>query len=124
MKAMLKRFPDGFGKGKMIWKTVTAAAVMGFTFSLAAGTSPANEDEEGETRSGNYESKFYGTVEKAPQRNIGTWVIRKRDIAVTKETIIIERHGKAVPGAYVEVEGMNTGKAFTAHRIEVKRSKR
>lgn len=124
MQAMLKRLPYGSGKGKMIWKTVTAAAVMGFTFSLAAGTVQANEDEAGETRAGSYESIFYGTVEKTPRGNIGTWVVNKRDIAVTKETRIIEKHGKAAAGAYVEVEGMNTGKTFYAHRIEVKRSKR
>ena len=124
MQAMLKRSPDGFGKGKMIWKTVTAVAVMGFTFSLAPGTAPANEDNGGENRAGSYESKFYGTVEKAPRGNVGTWVINKRDIAVTKETRIIEKHGKAAPGAYVEVEGSNTGKNFTAFKIEVKRSNR
>jgi hypothetical protein len=124
MQAMLKRLPDGLGKGKMKWRTVTAAAVMGVTFSLATGMAPANEDDVGETRAGSYESRFYGTVEKAPRGNIGTWVVNKRDIAVTKETRIIEKHGKAAAGAYVEVEGSNTGKNFTAFKIEVKRSKR
>lgn len=124
MKIRLKRLTDGFGKGKIIWKAVTAAAVMTFIFFLAAGKAPASEDEAGEARAGSYESKFYGTVEKAPRGNIGTWVINKRDIVVTRETRIIEKHGKAAAGAYVEVEGSNTGKNFSALKIEVKRSKR
>jgi hypothetical protein len=123
MKAMLKRSPDGFGKGKKIRQTVTAA-LLGLGISLTAGSPLASNYEGEDNNSSSYESIFFGTVEKAPQGNIGTWVISKRDIAVTRETRISERHGKAVPGAYVKVEGMNTGKAFTAHKIEVKRSKR
>jgi len=102
----------------------TVTAVLGFAFITTTGTPLAGEDGSEETPPVRYESKFYGTVEKLPQGMVGTWVINKRDIAITRETRISERHGKAVPGAYVEVEGINTGNAFTAHKIEVKRSKR
>jgi len=102
----------------------TVTAVLGFVFIIGTGTPLAGENGSEENPPERYESKFYGTVEKLPQGMVGTWVINKRDIAITKETRISERHGKAAPGAYVEVEGINTGKAFTAHKIEVKRSKR
>jgi hypothetical protein len=114
---------DGFRGGKKIGQAVTAA-LLGLGISLTAGSALASDFEGEDNNPSSYESRFFGTVEKAPRGNIGTWVINKRDIAVTKETRISEGHGKAVPGAYVEVEGMNTGKAFTAHKIEVKRSKR
>jgi hypothetical protein len=117
------KMKDGFSNGKKIGQTV-AAALLGLGIFLSAGATLASDNEGEDNYPSSYESKFFGTVEKAPKGNIGTWVISKRDIAVTKETRISERHGKAVPGAYVEVEGMNTGKAFTAHKIEVKRSKR
>ena len=102
----------------------TITAVLGFVFITGSGTPSAGENGSEESHPERYESKFYGTVEKLPQGMVGTWVINKRDIAITKETRISERHGKAAPGAYVEVEGINTGNAFTAHKIEVKRSKR
>jgi hypothetical protein len=113
---------DGFRKGKNIGQTLTA--LLGLCLSLTAGSAMAGENGSEESSPERYESRFYGTVEKLPQGMVGTWVINKREIAITKETRISERHGKAVPGAYVEVEGINTGKAFTAHKIEVKRSKR
>jgi hypothetical protein len=114
---------DGFRDRRRIGQAV-AAALLGIGISLSAGSALASDIEGEDNHPSSYESRFFGTVEKAPQGNIGTWVINKRDIAVTRETRITERYGKAVPGAYVEVEGMNTGKAFTAHKIEVKRSKR
>ena len=117
------RMKDGFRDGKKLGQTVTAA-LLGLGISLTASSALASNHDGKENHPTAYESRFFGTVEKAPQGNVGTWVISKRAIAVTRETRISERHGKAVPGAYVEVEGMNTGKAFNAHRIEVKRSKR
>jgi hypothetical protein len=110
--------------GNMFRQISTVAAVLGFAIITSTGTPLAGEAGSEESSPERYESKFYGTVEKLPQGLVGTWVINKRDIAITKETRISERHGKAVPGAYVEVEGVNTGNAFTAHKIEVKRSKR
>ena len=113
----------GFRDGRKIGQTV-AAALLGLGICLSSGSTLASDNESEDYYPSSYESKFFGTVEKAPLGKIGTWVIGKRDIAVTRETRINERHGKAVPGAYVEVEGMNIGKAFTAHKLEVKRSKR
>jgi hypothetical protein len=69
-------------------------------------------------------SKFYGTVEKIPADRIGSWTVNGREIKVTGATRIKEEYGSAVSGAYVEVEGSNTGKVFTADKIEVKRSKK
>jgi hypothetical protein len=69
-----------------------------------------------------YESKFYGTVEKMPEGIDGVWVVNGKEVLVTKDTIIKEKHGKAAVGAYVEVEGNLSGKAFTAYEIEVKRA--
>jgi hypothetical protein len=111
-------------RGNNFRQIYTVTAVLGFALLATPGTPLAGEDGSDETPPERYESKFYGTVEKLPHGMVGTWVINKRDIAITKETRISERHGKAAPGAYVEVEGVNTGKAFTAHRIEVKRSRR
>jgi hypothetical protein len=70
------------------------------------------------------ESKFYGTVQKIPPERVGTWVVNGREILVTKETRIREEYGTVAEGAYVEVEGNNTGKTFTACKVEVKRAKK
>jgi hypothetical protein len=119
-----KRSSENQQNGNHSRHIFTLTAVLGFVFITGSGTLLAGEIGSEESPPERYESKFYGTVEKLPQGMVGTWIINKRDIAITKETRISERHGKAVPGAYVEVEGINTGKAFTAHKIEVKRSKR
>lgn len=74
--------------------------------------------------SGMAESKLYGTVQNIPSDRIGTWKVNGRTVKVTIETRITEEYGKAVAGAYVEVVGDNTGKFFSAHKIEVKRAKR
>jgi hypothetical protein len=63
-------------------------------------------------------------VKKIPADRLGTWVVNNREIMVTKETRIKEEYGSAAEGAYVEVEGNNTGKTFTAYKIEVKRAKK
>lgn len=69
-------------------------------------------------------SKIYGVVEQLPEKgHSGTWVVHGRKIAVTKDTILKQKHGRAEVGAYVEVEGTHAGKTFTAHEIEVKRTK-
>ena len=104
---------------------VAVAALL--SLSVAAGGVLADDHEgrrAGEHRKGgDYESKIYGTVEKLPEDLVGTWVVNSREIEVTKETKIKEKHGKAEAGAYVEVEGNVTGKTFTAYEVEVKRSK-
>jgi hypothetical protein len=74
--------------------------------------------------SGRGESKFYGTVQKIPADRIGSWTVNGREIKVTGATRIKEEYGAAVSGSYVEIEGSNTGKVFTADKIEVKRAKK
>ncbi len=124
MRAGLARRVEGFGVGWLSWKAVLLATCLGIALSPTGLTaSAAGGENETEDRAAGYESKIYGTVEKVPPGLIGVWVIGKRDVVVTRETRISERHGKAAVGAYVEVEGNNTGKMFSATRMEVKRSK-
>ncbi|HEX9022513.1 MAG TPA: DUF5666 domain-containing protein [Geobacteraceae bacterium] len=98
------------------------AVCFGFALSPTV-TALADDEREGEDRPASYESRIYGTVEKMPPERVGLWVVGRRDIIVTKETKIVERHGKVEVGAYVEVKGNNTGRRFSASRMEVKRSK-
>lgn len=103
-------------------------AGMGITVALTTGQafSSGQKSEESYERhvSERSESKIYGTVEKAPSGRVGSWVVNGREIAVTRDTRIKEEYGTAAVGAYVEVEGSNTGKLFSAHKIEVKRAKK
>jgi hypothetical protein len=110
--------------------TRSAAVVAGLALSIAIGAGPAfsssdrgNEGSE-KHESGKSESKLYGTVQKIPADRIGSWTVNGREIKVTADTRIKEEYGKAVSGSYVEVEGTNTGKVFTATKIEVKRAKK
>jgi len=103
---------------------MTVAALL--SLSLAAGTALAGDHgrRAGEYHErGDYESRIYGLIEKLPQDRVGAWVVNGREIVVTKDSWIREKHGKAEVGAYVEVEGNVTGKAFTAYEVKVKRSK-
>ncbi len=109
-------------KRRFFCRALSVAACFGFALS-SAGTAPADDERVWEDEPASYESRIYGTVEKIPPERVGLWVIGRRDIIVTRETRIIERHGKVAVGAYVEVEGNNTGKRFSASRMEVKRSK-
>lgn len=84
----------------------------------------SSEDHEHGHGSAKSESKFYGIVQKIPADRIGSWTVNGREIKVTSATRIREEYGAAVSGAYVEVEGSNTGKIFTAVKIEVKRAKK
>jgi len=106
---------------RLFRKTFWLAAFAGIASGLATHPALAGDREAGET--GGYESKFYGTVDDLPQDIIGIWVVNGRQIVVTMETRIKEKHGRPEPGAYVEVEGSNTGAMFTASEISVKRSK-
>ncbi len=119
MDLLLQRYSERLGGSRAIRNMIVATAVFGLASYLAKGTASAGE----ENRPASFESRIYGTVEKTPSGIIGTWVINKRDITVTRETKIIEKYGKAAAGAYVEVEGNNTARSFTASKIEVKRSK-
>jgi len=109
-------------------RTALLVAGLGIAAALSAGpafSSGSHGDDSYERHdSGRSESKLYGTVEKFPSDRIGIWTVNGREITVTGETRIKEEYGRAVAGAYVEVEGNNSGKSFTAHKMEVKRAKR
>jgi len=105
-------------------KTFGVLAGVTVNILLAAGTSLAvsTEDVNNKYAPLTIESKLYGTVKKLPAGRIGSWIVNNREILITDKTKISEEYGKAVAGAYVEVEGTNTGKFFTASKITVKRS--
>ena len=110
---------------------LSALMIMG---ALTAGTAAASGQEGDESywpREGKEQceedkvgSRFYGTVQKIPAGRCGAWIVNDRQILVARETKIVEGYGSAVVGAYVEVEGYNTGKNFNACKVEVKRAKR
>jgi len=75
-------------------------------------------------RSGKEGQKIYGTIEKIPAGNDGLWMVNGKEVLVTRDTVIREKHGKAVVGAYVEVEGIYSDNALSASKIEVKRPER
>lgn len=108
-------------------KTAAVAVAAMLSLSFAPGSARAGDHEgrrEDDARqSGSYESKIYGTVEKLPQDRIGTWIVNGREIVVTRDTRIKEKHGPAEAGAYVEAEGNTTGRTFIAYEIEVKQAK-
>jgi len=64
---------------------------------------------------------IHGTIERVATDINGTWVVNGQEILVSKDTRIKEKHGRAIVGAYVEIEGVPSGKAFSARKIEVKR---
>ena len=103
-------------------------AGLGITAALGAGPVLASEKKMEEAYEshgyGSVESKFYGVVQKIPSDRIGFWTVNGREIQVNRETRITEEYGKAAAGAFVEVEGSNTGKVFSAKKIEVKRAKK
>lgn len=109
-------------------RVVGVLAGVGFMAALASLPAFASDSKGEETSeshgSAKSESKFYGTVQNIPADRIGSWTVNGREIKVTPATRIKEEYGAAVTGAYVEVEGSNTGKVFTAVKIEVKRAKK
>ncbi|MCB5190841.1 DUF5666 domain-containing protein [Methylobacillus arboreus] len=50
------------------------------------------------------EEEFYGVIESRPQTDVGTWVVSGRQLNVTKDTELEQKHGPLVVGACVEVE--------------------
>ncbi len=108
-------------------KTLITTVAMGLSMVLATGAAFASGDEHRDGRthehSDQYESKLYGTVRSLPDDRIGTWNVNGREVNVTKDTFIRERHGTAAVGAYVEVEGISSGNALAARKIEVKRAR-
>lgn len=69
---------------------------------------------------GEITAKMHGTIEKLPKNGlIGRWVVKGRNVHVTKDTHIDERHGKVAVGVFIEVEGNTKGKDIDAYEIEV-----
>ncbi|MDD2468249.1 MAG: DUF5666 domain-containing protein [Desulfobulbus sp.] len=71
-----------------------------------------------------YRTKMYGTVETLPENGLsGVWVVNGRQVVVTKDTFLEEKHGTIKPGAFVEIKAMQSGDILTATKVEVKRAK-
>jgi len=109
-------------------KTLTTILTIGLFITLTAvlAFSSGHERRVGDIEShpGTYESKIYGIVEQLPEKGLsGIWVVNGREITVTKDTILKEKHGRAEVGAYVKMEGTHADKTFTAREIEVKRTR-
>lgn len=107
---------------RMVRGTFMIAIVAAFIPWLTCSSALADDHEGG--HAGKYESKLYGTIERLPRDLLGAWIVNGREIAVSKETRIKTKHGRPETGAYVEIEGRNTGTVFTASEIKVKRAKR
>ncbi len=123
MKVIWQRVMDSDNKGTLLRAMIMISVILGLMLICSAKPVMAGEEKSEDSQVEGYESRIYGTVEKAPPGRIGNWTINRREVRVGKETRIIEKHGKAEVGAYVEVEGSNTDKTFFASKIEVKRSK-
>jgi hypothetical protein len=109
-------------------KPLMTIVAMGLSMAVATGTAFASGDEHHDSRSREHaeraESKIYGTVKSLPGGLIGIWHVNGREVKVTQNTLIREKHGKAAVGAYVEAEGSLDGNVLNATRIEVKRDSR
>ena len=108
-------------------KKLVAALVMALMVGMSMGTAYAGDhgrSHDGERRHSDHDVKIYGTVDKIPAGGIGTWVVKGKEILVTKDTYIQERHGKASAGAYVEVKATYNGNTLQADEIEVKRDRK
>ena len=109
-------------------KRLMITLAMGAYLALSAGAVFASGNEHHEGR--NYEhddrhnSKIYGKVQSLPDGKIGAWNVNGKEIEVSHNTLIREKHGEAEIGSYVEVEGTLSGKTMRAHKIEVKRENR
>ena len=70
------------------------------------------------------QQKFYGTVQSMPEQGyVGLWKIDDKEVNVTKDTKIEEKHGKLAIGVYVEVEGVTFEGKFIASELETKKKK-
>ncbi|MBI5664210.1 MAG: hypothetical protein HZC49_03825 [Nitrospirae bacterium] len=63
--------------------------------------------------------KLSGTVEKMPEGIDGIWIVNGKQVLVTKDTVIKERHDRAVVGAHVKIDGDLSGRTIMAYEIEV-----
>lgn len=99
--------------------------VVFFAGQVLAGEINGIKVDYGHEKHGAYHVKFYGTIKRMPEKGYaGVWIVNGRKISVTNETIIKEKHGIPEPGAFVAVEGLYSGKEFSAQEIEVKRDRR
>jgi hypothetical protein len=127
MTASLKQTKAGRTSAIRLVRVLAGVGLMAALASVPAFASDHKGEESSEDHghgSAQSESKFYGIVQKIPADRIGSWTVNGREIKVTSATRIREEYGTAVIGAYIEVEGSNTGKVFTAAKIEVKRAKK
>jgi hypothetical protein len=93
----------------------------GFQFPLSNTYAPEAQKSRENSQEESFNKEFSGTVESMPENGYnGIWVIDGREVMVTKNTLIQEKHGSAAVGAYVDVAGNLTGKIFTAFEIEIK----
>lgn len=100
----------------------SSAIILGLLIPLkgfAAEPEKAAKHTEAEVI-GEITTKIHGTIEKLPKDGlIGTWVVKGRNVNVTKDTHIDARHGKIGLGVFIEVEGNTKGKEIDAYEIEV-----
>ncbi len=125
MKLNAERLISESRFAKVLQRAEVFAVTAALSLFFAAGMAEAEDHgvrHAGDDRQSGSESKIYGIVEKTPRGEIGTWIVSGREIVVTKDTRIKEKHGKAEAGAYVEVEGIADGKTFTAYEVKVKRA--
>ncbi|MDP2158035.1 MAG: DUF5666 domain-containing protein [Nitrospirota bacterium] len=105
---------------KKVFAMLIIALLAGMSMDVAYASERGRTHED-ERRHSESDVKIYGNVDKMPEGGIGIWVIKGKEILVTKETIIKEKHGKASVGSYVEVEGTYRGNTVHAYELEVKR---
>jgi hypothetical protein len=115
-------------KREEVMKTLTTILTIGLLIALTPAFTFSSDHErragDMDSHPGTYESKIYGIVEQLPVKGLsGTWVVNGREINVTKNTILKEKHGMIEVGAYVKVEGTHVDRTFTAREVEVKKAK-
>ncbi|MCI5219354.1 MAG: hypothetical protein D3914_09230 [Candidatus Electrothrix sp. LOE2] len=99
---------------------VLSALVLGCSFFTVPAHASGDEGRERHM----VESKLYGVIDKMPENGLnGTWIINGKTVVVSDRTRIKEKYDRAVPGRYVEVEGLRDGDSITAYEIEVERSR-
>lgn len=69
-------------------------------------------------------TELHGVVQAMPEKgHIGEWKIDGKNIFVTEETRVKEKHGKITVGTPVEVEGVTCNGKFIAAEIESEKRK-
>lgn len=65
------------------------------------------------------ETELTGPVQMRPVDSVGEWTVAGIPVTVDSATVIEERVGPALVGAWVQVEGTASAGAITAHRLKV-----